>query len=386
MKAATIMSFVSRRSGGLFDAVRRLTQSEEAYGWTHDVFGLRDDRNIADESEWHPLKPRTYPVVGPEAFGIAPRMLKELLESDAIVTHLHGLWMYPSTVTARWRHVTGRPVVISPHGMLDKWALRNSRWKKRFALRLFEWKNLSQAACLRALCPAEADSIRKFGLANPIAVIPNGVDIPDKAHVAAPPWQKDVADSRVLLFFGRLHPKKGLTELLLAWREVAQLAAVRDWVLVICGWGEESHENFFRRLVVQHDVRRVVFAGPQFGNAKTESFARCDLFVLPSFSEGLPMTVLEAWAAGKPVVMSRFCNLQVGFDVDAAIKTEPAVKHIADVLSDVLTAAASDLEMIGSRGLDLVKRHFTWNHVGEEMATVYDWLTKGGQPPASVLL
>ena len=102
-----------------------------------------------------------------------------MLNADLDVLSVHGLWKYCSVGSQRWHRRTGRPYVVHPHGMLEPWALRNAMWKKRVAALLYENQHLHGAACLRALSEAEAESIRSYGLRNPICVIPNGVDLPD---------------------------------------------------------------------------------------------------------------------------------------------------------------------------------------------------------------
>src|SRR5476651_1830242 len=121
----------------------------------------------------------------------------------------HGLWMYPTMVALAWHQRTRRPFIINPHGMLDSWAINNSYWKKRIAGFFHENAGLRKAACLRALCPSEASSIRAYGLRNPICVIPNGMDLPGESVASPPPWEGRVAVGRkILLYLGRIHPKK----------------------------------------------------------------------------------------------------------------------------------------------------------------------------------
>ncbi len=85
--------------------------------------------------------------------------------------------MYQSVVLTRWSAKRKRPYLISTNGMLDPWATRNSFWKKRLALLLYERRCLERAACIHVITPAEADSVRHFGLKGSICIIPNGVDL-----------------------------------------------------------------------------------------------------------------------------------------------------------------------------------------------------------------
>jgi poly(glycerol-phosphate) alpha-glucosyltransferase len=123
--------------------------------------------------------------------------------------------MHYSVASLRWGQATRRACIISPHGMLDPWALEYSRWKKRLALWGYERKHLQTASCLHALSKAEAQAMRAIGLSNPICIIPNGIDTAPPESVGAPSWRRRIpADAKVLLYLGRPDPKKGLPNLL----------------------------------------------------------------------------------------------------------------------------------------------------------------------------
>ncbi len=205
--------------------------------------------------------------------------------------------------------------------MLDPWALRNSGWKKRLAAKLFEKANIEGAACLHALNAAEAKAIRDYGFTGPVCVIPNGIEAPpaEEPVPAAPWWAKANPGVKTLLYLGRLHPKKSLPNLLSAWSRL-DAETRKNWRLVIAGWDEHGHQMGLRRVSSGYHIHdSVTFPGPLFGKDKKDAFWYCDGFVLPSVSEGQPMVVLEAWACGKPVLMTPQCNLPEGFEAGAAV-------------------------------------------------------------------
>jgi poly(glycerol-phosphate) alpha-glucosyltransferase len=149
-------------------------------------------------------------------FGYAPG-LADLLDADVDLAYAATLWKYPSWAVLNWQKKTRKPVVVAPHGSLDAWALNNSRWKKRVAAWLFKDEQLRRAICFRALCTAEADAIRAYGLQQRIEVIPNGVELPEKLTTED---TESTEGRRRLLFLGRIHPKKGLVGALRAWADI----------------------------------------------------------------------------------------------------------------------------------------------------------------------
>ena len=219
MNTISTVASISRKAGGLQQSVRRLHQSlNELPGVKVSVAALLDEYSVQDVPEWLPLPVSLSRVVGPRAFGFSPGFLPKLLQADADILHAHGIWQYPSLAVNRWHKRTGRPYLISPHGMLDPWAVRNSAWKKRIALAFYERRHLEGASCIRALCESEAQAIRQFGLRNPICIIPNAIDIPEKQNsnlkIQNSPWKGSFETGRkVLLYLGRIHPKKGLVKI-----------------------------------------------------------------------------------------------------------------------------------------------------------------------------
>src|SRR5439155_24572958 len=191
------------------------------------------------------------------------------------------------------------------HEALAPFAIQISAWKKRIAWMAYERENLDNCSCLHALSQAEAAQCRDLGLRNPIAVIPNGISaewLDDPPGPCA--FRKKLGlspESRIVLYLGRLHRKKGISMLLDALAQVRPLLRER-WQVVIAGVDEGNHESELREQAQRLALSSaVVFPGPLFGAEKRDAYAAADLFVLPSYSEGFPISVLEALAAGVPV-------------------------------------------------------------------------------------
>jgi glycosyltransferase involved in cell wall biosynthesis len=402
---------LTRRSGGLYDSVRRLAQTLYEDGAIVDVLGLVDRFSIDDQPAWAPLRPQGFRVVGPATVGYAPRLYAGLTRSQAELVHCHGIWMYPALACLRLARRVHKPYLISPRGMLDPWALSHSGWKKRVAGFLFQNAHLHQAACIHALCDAEAEAVRAYGLSNPICIIPNGVDVPrsvENSNSGTGSLLSKFADDRkILLYLGRLHPKKNLANLLRAWKQAlnSHPSMTENWVLAVVGWDQAGHERMLKHLADElglsfldaSDPRSVgttattgstsvAFLSPQFGADKSECYRACDTFILPSFSEGLPMTVLEAWAHAKPVLMTPECNLPEGFAAGAALQIGTGPEEIAAGLKQLTEMSDDDRRAMGDRGRILVSTKFSWPQIGEQMRSVYEWVLGGGATPHTVRL
>lgn len=389
MKLAVLTGSVSRMAGGTFTSIRRPMQEMlDAFPLDIGVFGLKDNFTSNDLPEWAPLVPEIFPVIGPKAFGYARGFFDAVERFQPSIMQVHGIWMHYSHVCLSISKKWGIPYIVNPHGMLDQWAVNNSSWKKKFAGIMFENQHLRVASCLRALCESEAISMRRYGLQNPICIIPNGIALPDASSPDPAPWHDAIEPGKkVLLFLGRIHEKKGLHNLIVAWAKALKddPKLTSEWVLVIAGWDTTGHQielfNLLGALQIQESIK---FIGPQFDKQKAAAYFHADAFILPSFSEGLPMTVLEAWAHGLPVLMTPQCNIPEGFQSNAAIKLEPQHEEIVTGLMDLFSLTEAERRDMGQNGLSLVKQQFTWKKAAGEMHAVYQWILGGGTPPECV--
>ena len=388
-KIVFIVSSMSRKAGGLFGAVRSLARHVNGHGCNVRVFAGEDEFSSQDRSAWDTIQLSIFPKKGPRFFGYQAGLSEILKKSMLDVVHVHGLWMYPSVAVSAWGK-TGKPYVVSPHGMLDPWAISNSAWKKKIAGLLYENAHLRGARCIHALCASEYESIRSYGLKNPVAIIPNGIDTTDVivTQDSTPEWFSSLPSGcKILLFLGRIHPKKGLSLLLRAWAEYKKQKKLTDnsWHLIIAGWQEDGHQDELEILAHKLNILETVhFVGPQFNHDKTKSFAIADALILPSMSEGLPMVILEAWAAHLPVLMTPQCNIPEGFETGAAVKIAPTVESIVDGLREITLFNTDELVNMGQRGRQLVQESFTWSGGAEKICSVYHWICSGGPPPSCV--
>ncbi|MBC7914989.1 MAG: glycosyltransferase [Pyrinomonadaceae bacterium] len=393
MKVLILGSTNSRNAGGVFNSVRMLGQSLNLHPNTDVHYLMHDDEYSAQDRKYYePMPLHTYKIKGPRNLAYSENMYDELDKIKPDVIHTQGIWMYFSYVNKKYHSKTQTPYVVTPHGMLDPWQLKQSfskDLKKKIVLSLYENKHLRQANCIQALCKSEYESIRAFGLNNPVAIIPNGTELPevsvrDNDYPIACRWKTD-SNRKTLLFLSRIHHKKGIDNLLKAW--ALTQPEKHNWQLIIAGETKDveymhSLTEAMQKLSIHETVQ---FIGGQFDKNKETCFIDADAFILPSFSEGLPMAVLEAWAYKLPVIMTPFCNLPEGFSEGAAISIQTDSESIADGIQKLISLSDAERKGIGQNGFNLVAEKFTWDKVAEATIKLYKWISGKADQPEFVI-
>ena len=319
-----------------------------------------------------------------------PKGLGSVLKDKAAsadIIHSHGLWAPANVVAAGAARKAHLPHIIAPRGSFEPGALAKSAWKKAIFKRLYLNHALREAVCFHALTEREAWCIREFGLTNPIAIVPNAAAVskpPDDRDVAAgQDWAARFGRKKLIVFLGRMHPIKGLDILIEAWRRIA--GEFTDWHLVPAGPDEDGYLAAIESQVETADLSdRVSFPGGLYGPDKDSLLAAADLFVLPSRSEGMSVALLEAMAAGLPVVITKSCNFPVAGDVRAGFVVDGDVESLAAGLAKMLKTPDDQRSEMGARGASLVRSNYSWDSVAREMLEVYRWVLGRRDAPQCV--
>ena len=387
MQLAFLTHQLSRSAAGLQTAMIGLANALAERHHEVCAIGLGDPVASELSRDWGATQCKAFPPNGPRALGYHSGMKQALEQHAPEVIHQHGLWTYTSLLGKRWgaRHDQRR--IVSPHGMLDEWAMRQASTRKRVAMALYERASLEQAGCLHALVDSEARAIRDLGIEAPICVIPNGFDtdlarqnraLAEQQTARAASIRAVVGDKPYLLYLGRIHAKKNLDQLLNAWASMyeASRESTRDWQFVIAGWGEAGDEAHLRqRLETDHSaLSSCHFVGPAYDEQKRAWYQHASGFALPSLSEGLPMVILEAWSYGLPVLMTDECNLSLAFEAGAALRIDAKASGITPVLTQLMQMSDDQRREMGNRGARLLNDRYTWQAVAAQFEAVYEWL------------
>ena len=349
--------------------------------------------------------------------------------------HDHGLWLPTNHAAAFAARSLGVPRIVSPRGMLTAWALQHRGWKKRIAWWLYQHRDLQSAQVLHATSQDEAEAFRAAGLKLPIAILPNGVELPPSLPRPIPSlagagdaprpsdgrgWLEGTGEGcrrpdegrgenksldgrvtegevsnvtpnsslvtrhsslRTLLFLGRIHPVKGLLDLVNAWAEIRN----PQWRVVLAGGDEDNHRAELESAIRARGLEQSFsFAGAVAGDARWECYRAADLFVLPSHSENFGIVVAEALACGVPVITTRgtpwaeLATKRCGWWVDLGV--EP----LAAALREAVTLPDDARREMGRRGREWVEAKFAWPAIAAQMRAVYEWMLGQGPKPECV--
>lgn len=371
MKVVHVVPHVDAEAAGPSYSVPRLCESLAERGHEVTLMCLAGREIAGVRVDVH----RQWPV--PARFAVSPGHALALRRSaaDVDIVHNHSLWSMVN-VAAGWA-VPGRRarLVTSPRGTLSRWA-----FGRRKALKQMLWplqrRVLTRADLVHATSDAEYEDIRSRGLSAPVAVVPNGVDLPDLAD------RPESHGIRTLLFLSRIHPTKALDRLLHAW---AELQAVHEgWQLRIAGHGDPAHVRQTHALARSLRLERVAFSGAVYGAAKTRAYGDAHLFVLPTHSENFGMAVAEALAHAVPAVVARGAPW-------AGLETEGCgwwvandVATLAGALDAAMRLQQTKLDAMGMAGRRWMERDFSWTAVAGRIEAAYEWVLGHGPQPSCV--
>lgn len=389
-----VTTSLSRSSGGPFLSVSGLADAvAKDGGATVSVVGAYADPALwsEDQMQWSgtPVKALAYNglrSVLPLRDALAATMAHQACGNAATLVHLHGLWDGASLALALLRNALECPLVVSPRGMLEPWALAQREMKKKAALRLWQQGLLTKATFLHATSQMEYEGFRRLGLRNPVAIVPNGIDITSADVARCDPStlsrNAPAGSPRRCVFLSRLHPKKGLPILLSAWNRLRP----QDWTLEIAGAGDETYVRQLREIIAALNLEGVSLVGDLRGSEKWRFLANADLFVLPTHSENFGIAIAEAMAVGVPVITTQGTPWQVLHDQQMGWWVPVDEQAVAAALHEAVSETIPSLRARGERARKYVRESFGWDSIGHRMRACYDWaLDRGPLPPDVVL-
>jgi len=294
-----------------------------------------------------------------------------------VILHVHGIWEFLIHQMAFKARKAGIPYILSVHGMLAPWALEHKNWKKKIAMALYQRRDLNHAICLHATSEMEASNIRKLGLRNPIAVIPNGIEIPE---LNCDEDGYNVQKKKVL-FLSRIHKVKGIENLIAAWKNVPSSVRLY-WTLEIIGNGEPDYINQLKSIVIKDGLSESVkILDPVFDDRKKEVYQSVDIFVLPTYSENFGMVVAEAMSFGIPVITTKGAPWEELETRNAGWWIDIGVEPLTQALIHAISTPKEQLIEMGLNGRKLVKEKYNLETVTAQILDLYHWVLNAGPKP-----
>lgn len=305
------------------------------------------------------------------------RFLNENVSRFDIV-HVHEIWHYAGYAAFRAAKRNEIPFVLTPHGELGEWHLRHKPWKKRIYMKLALDRMLRNADALHAITPAEKSRIAELGYDTPVTVAPNGI-YPAQFDILPDPSDflnkfPALKGKHIILYLGRLNPTKGLDILARSFSAITR--RFPDAVLLVAGPDEEGGRQVMESILRSNGlIDRTIFTGMLAGKDKLAALSSADIFVLPSYSEGFSIAVLEAMAARLPVVISEGCNFPEVAEHGAGFVVKASEKPVAEAISALLSDSPLRVRM-GERGRKLVTERYTWQATASKIAELYRTLVR----------
>lgn len=344
--------------GGPYHSVKSTSDAINRAGYPITVLGTRDTKD-QDLYPSHYLKksPQVNVValskIGPYNWHFSPNLLAYWsLVKKADLLSIQGVWMLNCIIFAWMARIAKKPYYVAVRGEFSspsELKRLHKKLMKPLVLRLFKG-----AKFIQVLNVKEREALRQYGYSGEIKLVPNGIEAKDPATLFEPRRKQ-------LLYLGRLHPDKGITQLLKAWVKFNNI----DWSLIIAGSGSDDYLNELKTIAGSNESIR--FTGPVYNKEKESLLLESKWLILPSFREGMPMSVLEAISYGTPVIITEECNLKQIVENKAGFEVEPNPESIYNILDLVFKLDHKSYISFQNNAIDLTSSKFNWDKLIKEL-------------------
>lgn len=288
----------------------------------------------------------------------------DIKKEDKIIFHIHGIWKPLGHYICKFAIKNKIPYILQPHGMLEPWSLNQKKIKKKIALKLYQNDDIKYAKCLIATSYQEYLNLRKLSIKNSIAIIPNGIKKAPNIYGI----KKD-KKFKYVLFLSRIHPKKGLINLLNAWSKTKN----DKWKLKIAGPGEANYLNIIKDKIKSLKIQNSVqYIGELNDKKKYEEYKKADLFVLPSFSENFGIVVPEALSSGLPVITTKKTPWHDLKKKNCGWCIEANEKSLVNVFDKALNMSQENLKIMSANAVKY-SENFYWKNIEKKFSTLYNY-------------
>ena len=382
MKILHVIANLAPRYGGPFKACWEMARAVAQLGHRVSIYTTNQDGpgilpGPTDRPVWREgVEVHYFPIQPPRFWGTSwplARALRQEIKGVDLV-HVHNLYLFHDLVSGRYCRSFGVPYLIQPHGSLDPFIHRRHRWRKRFMEWGFQNRTLRQASAILFTTAEERELAAPFIFGTPGVVVPLGMDLDEFAGMPEPGSFRrrhpEIGDKTIILFFGRINFKKGLDILAKAFGAVARRR--QDVHLVIAGPDNEGWGARVRTWLGKEGVLgRTTFTGMLLGPEKLAVLRDASMFVLPSYTENFGLAVIEAMAAGLPIIISDKVNIWREVESAGAGKVVPCeAGKFTEAILDLLDKPELAWQM-GQKGQALVRDEFHWPDIAVRLQETY---------------
>lgn len=277
------------------------------------------------------------------------------------IVHVHALWDPLIHCAIKHSSKLNIPIVHSPHGMLTPWALANKKYKKKIAWHFYQHRDLLKVSAFHVTCNDEKEDLLRLGFNQPIYVIPLGIEIPNHTRFNQ--------CSNKILFMSRIHPKKGLINLVEAWSKIRD----EKWKIIVCGPDDDNHLHLVMKRIEQLGLTSYFdFKGAVFGDEKERLLEECSLFVLPTYSENFGIVILEALAHGMPVITTKGCPWEIINDYKAGWWIDIGVEPLYNALNEFINTDIDTRRIMSANAKKIAVERYSWNMVISDILNLYN--------------
>ena len=291
------------------------------------------------------------------------------------IYHGHGLWQMPIHLMSKVARKRNIPYIITPRGMLEPWSMRQKYLKKKIAFLLYQKYDLMKADCIHVTASSEAESVRKLGFKNPIAVVPNGIYIPKFSG------NKTKSKFKKALFLSRIHPKKGIEILIKAWSRL-NVQLKKNWTLEIVGDGNQEYILFLKKKISEFGLsNNIKILDPIYGKEKLQLYINADLFILPTHSENFGIVVAEALACKTPVITTKGAPWNDLIKYNCGKWIDLSIDNLVAAMNYMMSKDSEELLKMGNNGRNLIINKYSISSTANKILEVYKWTLKKGDMP-----
>lgn len=380
MKILMVIPYLASAYGGTSQVVQSLANTLGQLNINVDVVttNAEDSQTLSVPiNQWiseHHYRVRYFSSWHRSDLVFSPSLIQWLVEhiQHYDIVHTHTLFAPIVTLTHAICRIHQRPYIMTPHGMLDSWALAYKAWKKRVYYACFEKSALECAKSIQVLSLSETEQVNQLGHLQ-TTFIPNGIHPQEFERLPSVElfYQHfpELKGKILILFLGRIDPKKGLDLLAPAFANVR--TTFHNIHLIVAGPDSINFTPTVQSYFADRNcLDAVTFTGMLSGSLKYAALAAANLYVSPSYSEGCSMSILEGMASGLPCIITTECNFPEAAKHGVAHVVNPNPNAIETALMTCLHHPSEAKDM-GERARQFIFENYSWDQIASKLKLEY---------------